>query len=56
MNFFDFNCWLGAPVYESITKIPETVDDLLDLMDYSVIEKAVVTSCLIQPIAMAYID
>lgn len=46
IKFFDLNCWLGNPVSESLIKIPETVDELLDTMDYYGIEKAVVCSSL----------
>ena len=46
IRFFDANCWLGNPVPESLAKVPETTEELLDVMDYCGIEKAVVASSM----------
>ncbi len=44
--FFDSNCWLGNPFPPSLRKIPERAEELLEVMDYCGIEKAVVSSSL----------
>ncbi|MBT9151717.1 MAG: hypothetical protein DDT40_01913 [candidate division WS2 bacterium] len=44
IKFFDANCWLGNPVPESLREIPATASELLKLMDYCGIEKAVIAS------------
>jgi len=46
IKFFDANCWLGNPVAESLVKVPETVGELLKVMDYCGVEKAVVASSI----------
>lgn len=46
IKFYDANCWLGNPVPESLRKVPETADELLEVMDYCGIEKAVVASSI----------
>jgi predicted TIM-barrel fold metal-dependent hydrolase len=46
IKFFDANCWLGSPVAECLVKVPETVEELLEVMDYCGIEKAVIASSL----------
>lgn len=46
LSFFDGNCWLGNPFPPSLRKIPERAKELLEVMDYCGVEKAVVSSSL----------
>lgn len=44
IEFFDANCWLGNPVNDSVGRIPATVKEILDAMDYYGINNAVIAS------------
>jgi len=46
LSFFDGSCWLGNSFPYLMKKTPETAEELLKVMDYYGIEKAVASSSL----------